>query len=54
MTVSDLVRELSEYEAMGMGEEVVEVAVRGHYGYVDRTEPGDGLNGIYLLDVDTP
>jgi hypothetical protein len=54
MTVSDLARELAEYEAMGMGEDVVEIVVRGHYGYVDRTEPGDGLDGIYLLDVNTP
>lgn len=54
MTVSELIRELVGYEDMGMGSESVYVAVRGQYGEIQRTEPGDGIEDVYLLDKDTP
>lgn len=54
MTVSELIKELAEYAAMGMGDEPVYVAVRGKYGLVQRTETGDGIQDVYLLDKDTP
>lgn len=54
MTVSELIRELQEYEDMGMGSETVHMAVQSQYGTVHRTEPGDGIQEVYLLDKDTP
>lgn len=54
MTVSELIRELQEYEVMGMGQEPVYMAVQLHYGLAQRTEPGDGIQDVYILDKDTP
>ena len=60
MTVFELIRELTEYAAMGMGDEPVEMYItdttgcgRCHGANIARTEPGDGLETIFLLDDET-
>lgn len=54
MTVSELAEELRGYLDMGMRDEPVYVAVRGQYAEPERTEPGDGIEHVYILDKDTP
>lgn len=54
MTVSELMAELRHYVQMGMGDETVHMAVQGRYSTVHRTEPGDGIQEVFLLDKDTP
>lgn len=54
MTVAELAAELDGYIQMGMADEPVYVAVRGTYAEPERTEPGDGIEYVYILDKDTP
>jgi len=53
MTVAELAEELRGYLDMGMGAELVYVSVRGQYAEPNRTEPGDGIKNVYILDEGT-
>lgn len=54
MTLSELIKDLQGYEQIGMGDELIFICVAGKTAHIDRTEPGDGLDDIYLLDLETP
>lgn len=53
MTLSELIRDLQGFEQIGMGDELVFIGVEGMTRHVDRTEPGDGMDDIYILDLGT-
>lgn len=53
MTVNELITELEGYQRMGMGQEDVYLYVGGRGARIDRTEPGDGLEDVFLLDKET-
>lgn len=52
MTVDELIAELAEASAMGMGADPVSCESHGRSSPVRYTEPGDGLEGIIIVGTE--